>query len=131
MTTNHEAQPAYELPNDRTLALHEIHSLTEQLRNANLHVYTAPDWRRDRIIGWILTVVILVGLGWAVFYNYVSSQDLRHSLYQSCLDANARNAAQHDLYIEVGRLSKDPKFVTLLGQTSAKLSPVDCAGRYL
>lgn len=119
------------LPNDRQLALHEIRSLAEQMRQANLHVYTKPAWRRDRLIGWFLTVLILTGLGWGLFYQYASAQDLRESLYQACLDSNSRNQATRDLYDEIGKGTSSPEFKVLLAKTSARLEPIDCRSRYL
>ena len=124
-------EPEGTLPNDRELALHEIKSLAEQMRSANLHVYTKPAWRRDRLIGWFLTVLIISGLGWGLFYQYASAEDLRASLYQSCRDANARNQATRDLYDEIARGTKSPEFKLLLAKTSARLEPVDCQTRYL
>lgn len=117
--------------NDRDLALHELKSLVEQMRSANLHVYTKPAWRRDRLIGWFITFAILAGMGWGLFYQYASAQDLRQSLYQACTDANSRNAANRDLYDEIAKDAKDPEFKALLVKTSGRMTTVDCRARYL
>lgn len=118
-------------PSDRELALHEIKSLADQMRQSNLHVYSKDAWRRDRTIGWALTVIILAGLCWAMFYQYASAQDLRRSLYRSCSDANVRTVAQRDFYTEIAAASDNEKFKAMLVRTIDKLEPVDCSARYL
>lgn len=119
------------LPNDRELALHEIKSLTDQMRGANLHVYTKQDWRRDRTLGWVFTVLIFGLLFWGLFYTYASGQDLRRSLYQACQDGNARNEATLDLYAQIARTTESPEFRVMLERTMARMEPVDCSARYL
>ena len=116
---------------NRPLQMHEVRSLVDQLRQANLHVYTKQAWRRDRTLGWILTFAILAAIGWMVWYNYQSTQDLRENIYQSCMTANDRVQAERTLFATVASETKDQSFKTLLLGTSSQLNTADCAGKYL
>ncbi len=122
-----------ELPADRELALHEINSLLTEIksRDNETHVYTKKAWVRDRIMGWVILSVLVAAVGWTLFYQYASTQELRRSLYETCVDNNSRSAAQRDLYDQVAQATESPEFKVLMEATSSRLASRDCKTLYL
>jgi hypothetical protein len=116
---------------NRPLQMHEVRSLVDELRHANVHVYTKQAWRRDRTIGWLLTFALLAGMAWIIWDNYATTQHLKQSIYQACLVSNERVTAERTLFNSVAGQVKDPSFRGMLISTSSRLSPTDCAARYL
>lgn len=119
-----------EIETDRTLALHEIKSLTDQMRAANLHTFTVLS-RRDRLLGWFLTVLFVASLGWVVVGNYLSAQDLRKSLYTACLANNDTNRTSSLIYSDIAGLTSDPQIKARLILAAVSVKPIDCKTTYL
>lgn len=119
-------EPNTELPADRTLALHEINSIADTLRNQNLHVYTAAAFRRDRILGWLILCVILATLAWAIFYQYVSVNDLKHASYGACTDRNQSIVEQRRLYRELAAEVPDTRTSQLIAASASQMVEINC-----
>jgi hypothetical protein len=113
---------------DRSLALHEIVSLADTIRaQQTMHIYTKEAFRRDRIIGWAMTVIVFSLLGWVLFYQFVSVQDLRQRTYQACEQRNVQSAQQRALYDDLGaQLPPNSKMAKIITQSAKTIHLVDC-----
>lgn len=123
-----------DLPKDRELALHEVNSILTELqsRYAQMHFYTKREWARDRFVGWTIFALLMGLLTWSLVYQYASTQDLRRSLYETCVDNNARAEAQRALYAQVAKEAPEGSNTrVLLGAAAARITSRNCQGLYL
>ncbi len=128
-----DASEMIELPNDRELALHEINSILTGLKSHDTEMRFASQgqWLRYRILGWATLAILVVALGWSLFYQYDSSQNLRRSLYETCVDNNTRSGAQRDLYDQIASRAESVELKALMESASSRLAPRDCKSIYL
>lgn len=122
--------PSEELPSDRELALQEINSLVSQVRPLLSELSSLRHLKRDRFIGWFVATLFVGVLAAATYWQYISNQDLRASLYQACLDAERKDASQKALYEAVAKVATTPESKTLLLAAAADIVPRDCGGKY-
>lgn len=130
-TTPEELGPAAELPNDRELALHEMRSITEQMRNASLYPYSRKAFRRDRIIGWVILTIIISVIGWLTFNQVVSTAELCRNLYETCVQNNAKEQQRANLYRTLANRTDDPEIATILSEEARRTVTRNCASKYL
>lgn len=88
--------------------------------------------KRDRAIEWVIFVVIAALLGWLFVVQYQSANQLRQTLYRSCLDGNQTKATVRKSYQELATLfptgSAQEK---ALHKAASDASPTDCSAKYL
>ena len=126
MSTTHPP----EHPSERELALKEITSLAQQMKEANLHPYSQSAFRRDRIIGWAILAVIIASLGGLIWWNLLRAQDLRDNLYNSCIQSNRERISQQQVYRDVAALTEEGPIKVRLLQAANGLTPRDCEALY-
>lgn len=122
------------LPQDRQLALHEINSILVELKRKEQESYviTRAAWYRDRIIGWIIFAILGSGLAYLFFVQYEAAQDLRQTLYQTCIENNERSAAQKNLYLKLATYASEPSPVRdELIRAAELIENRDCRSAYL
>jgi hypothetical protein len=108
----------------RAVTFQEFRSLVDQV-NASIQASHARRRRiaRDRRVGWAILTILIVLVAWVAVVQFKSGEDLRRSLYESCVGAEASSREQARLYEQIVALSprKDSPMVLLLNQAAVNL----------